>query len=155
MRRHPTILAALALVAALGCAVERTRYGAEPKLSNVEPLPVAKLLAEPAQYDGQFVRVSGPVTDVCAKMGCWMRIGEADKTLFIKFTCPVEGRLIPMDAIGQTATVEGTVKVTQVSESEARHYAEDGGASPEAVAKIVGPQTEVTLQSPSAELARG
>ena len=70
--------------------------------------------------------------------------------VFVKFTCPVEGRLIPMEAEGRTALVEGTLEVKVISEEEARHYRQDAGASPEEIAKIVGPQTEIKLNSPAA-----
>lgn len=143
------------LLSAAGCSVQRERYGEPQRMTDVEPMPVATLVADADRYDGQPVRVSGKVTAVCEKMGCWIRIGEPRHEVFVKFTCPVEGRLIPMDAVGRTAIVEGTAKVEEVSEAEARHYAEDGGATPEEIAKIVGPQKQIRIDSPAAEIERG
>jgi len=137
-----------------GCMAKHADYGDPLKLNPLSTVSAAKVLASPSQYDGQFLRVSGRVDSVCAARGCWMRLvgaGPAD-TIFVKFTCPVEGRLIPMEAVGHDAIVEGTVKVAEIPESEARHYQEDAGASPAEVAKIVGPQKQVSLQSPAARI---
>ena len=41
----------------------------------------------------------------------------------------------------------------EISEAQARHYKEDAGASPEEVAKIVGPQKQYIVASPSARVA--
>ena len=76
--------------------------------------------------------------------------GTDGEDVFVKFTCPIEGRLIPMDAAGKDAVVEGTIEVTEISEEEARHYREDAGATPEELEKIVGPQRTIRIQSPAA-----
>jgi hypothetical protein len=126
-------------------------FGAEQKLTDADAVPVAKVLAEPAAYNDKYVRVTGKVTQVCAKKGCWLRVAPAEGStaaagdIFIKFRDPPAGRLIPMEAIGQNVTVEGTVKTGMMSERAARHFKEDGGASEEEVNKIVGPQKQMTI----------
>jgi hypothetical protein len=131
-----------------------TPYGEPMKLADADTIGVASVLAEPDQYAGKYVRVSGVVDSVCESKGCWMRIGDGrmDDTLFIKFTCPVEGRLIPLEAVGHNAVVEGELKVEDQSEAEARHYAEDAGKSADEIAKIVGPQKIIRLASPAAKI---
>ena len=93
------------------------------------------------------------MAEVCSAKGCWLALGgPQDEGLFVKFTCPIEGRLIPMEAVGKPAVVEGTVTVVEMTEAEARHYAKDGGATETEIAKIVGPQKRITVASPSAKI---
>lgn len=123
------------------------QYGGDMKLKEADTIPVGKLVSDVKSFDGKWVRVSAVVTEVCQAKGCWMRV--ADKpgagTVFVKFTCPIDGRLIPLDAVGKKAVVEGTVKLREITEAQARHYAEESGKSAEEVAKIKGPQTELRL----------
>jgi len=132
-----------------------TNFGMPMKLADGDTVGIKTVMAAPGQFDGKFVRVAGKVDSVCQKRGCWLRLGDGSEadTLFVRFTCPIEGRLIPMEAVGKQAWIEGTFKVTEVSEDEARHYKEDAGASPDEVARIVGPQKSFQLSSPAARIA--
>lgn len=123
----------------------------EPIKSGVgEPVTVQQLLGNLSAYEGKPVLVRGNVDEVCARKGCWMTMTDGKEKLFVKFTCPIDGRLIPMDAVGKQAMAQGELRVKEISEADARHMAEEGGKTPEEVAKIVGPQKQVTLQSPGA-----
>lgn len=173
---------------AAAAATESTLDGLEAARQMVEPphqdfgLPMQGdpadvvtadiVLASPADYDGQPVRIRGVVQEVCPKRGCWMRVGAINpaapkpnaniapagdapaalQTIFVKFTCPIEGRLIPMDAVNQPVIVEGTLQQARISQAAARHYAEDGGATPEELEKIVGPQPILRMASASARV---
>ncbi len=131
-----------------------THFGEPMKLSDKDAICSKKVLADPDKHDGQFIRVVGKVASVCARRGCWLKLGDATgkETIFVKFTCPMHGRLIPMEAVGKMALVEGTLQVTQISEEEARHYKQDANASPDEIAKIVGPQKTVRMASPAARI---
>ena len=130
-------------------------FGDPMKLSDADAVCARKVLEDPDNYDGQFIRVRGKVASVCAKHGCSLRLGDATgkETVFVKFTCPFKDRLIPMEAVGKRALVEGTLQVDDISEEEARHYKEAAGASPDEIAKIVGPQKTVRMTSRSARIA--
>lgn len=130
--------------------------GEPPKLSTQPPVPVAAILADPAKYDGKELRITGQIAEMCEKKGCWITLADAatKKDLFVKFTCSEEGgRIVPMEAAGRTAIIEGVVSVTEISEDEARHYAEDKGASKAEIAKIVGPQKQIRVSSPNVQIA--
>jgi Domain of unknown function (DUF4920) len=129
-------------------------FGEPMKLSTQAPLPITQVLADTGKYEGKFIKVSGVATEVCKEEGCWINMKDpaSGKLLFVKFSCPSEGRLIPLAAEGRPVTVEGTLKVKEVSEADARHFASEGGKSAEEVAKIVGPQKQVSLSSPSAAI---
>lgn len=131
-------------------------YGEPTVASTAEPISVATLLADPAVYAGKPVRVTGTISDVCAKKGCWVRLSLPEKkdNLFVKFTCPIDGRLIPIEAKGKPAVVEGTLVIDEITQDEARHYAKDGGATDAEIAAIVGTQKEITLESPAAIIAQ-
>ncbi len=128
-----------------------TSFGEPLKLRARNTVCVADVLSNPDRYEGKLIRVCGKVDSVCAHRGCWIRLAgtAGDETLFVKFTCPVEGRLVPMEAAGRCAVVEGTLEVKEISEEEARHYKEDAKAPPEEIAKIVGPQKLVNMRSPA------
>jgi len=129
-----------------------TAFGEPLKLKARHTVCAADVLSNPDRYEGKRIRVCGKVNSVCAQRGCWIRLAgaTADQTLFVKFTCPVEGRLVPMEAAGRCAVVEGTLEVKEISEEEARHLKEEAKASPEEIAKIVGPQKLVNMRSPAA-----
>ena len=128
-------------------------FGLPMKLNDSESISVAQLREKSTELDGKYVRVSGTVDKVCPKKGCWLQMAnDKGEPLFVKFTCPIEGRLIPMEATGKPAMVEGVVKVKEYSQAEARHIAEEKGATAEEIEKIVGPQKALTLASPGAKV---
>jgi hypothetical protein len=74
-------------------------------------------------------------------------------TVFVKFTDPSEGKLVPVKAIGHDITAEGTFKVGQISEAFARELVLDGGGSHEDALKVVGPQKKLILLTPAVTIA--
>ena len=155
-----SILAAVfATSLAVGCAQKSattyTSYGQPMTKLESKAIPVSVIAASPESYANEPVLIYGKVTEVCAEKGCWAKVSDdaAKEPIFVKFTCPIDGRLIPADAVGKAALVEGTIEVKTLSEDEARHYAEDAGKSPEEIAKIVGPQKQIRVKSPAAKIA--
>jgi hypothetical protein len=154
---RPALLLTLAMVS-LGCAmkeIEYADYGESQKMTEAETVPIADVMKSSEVYKGKFIRASGEIVSVCAMKGCWLRMapnGDSEESVFVKFTCPVEGRLIPVEAVGHEVVVEGTVEVEMMTEDEARHYAEDAGKSEEEIARIVGDQKVVRISSPAARV---
>jgi len=128
------------------------RYGEKLTLAADKTVCAKEILADPDKFADKKVRVCGMVDSVCAMKGCWIRLAGADDSdsLFVKFTCPVKGRLVPMEAKGKMAIVEGTLTVKEISEADARHYQEDAGATQAEIDKIVGPQKQISLKAPAA-----
>ncbi|MFN4244447.1 MAG: DUF4920 domain-containing protein [Tepidisphaerales bacterium] len=134
------------------------QIGDAPKLTHLTPVPVSVVLADPSAYAGKPVRVMGTIDQVCETRGCWVTLkdGASGRELFVKFTCsPEGGRIVPMEAAGKLAIVEGEVEIREISEADARHFAEDAGKSKEEIAKIVGPQKQVRVASPNVQIAMG
>ena len=130
------------------------KFGGEQKLSDAEAVPVSTVLASPEQYGGKYVRLTGVVSSVCPKKGCWMRVAPTgakpgDSDVFIKFPDPPEGMYIPLEAVGHEAVIEGTIKNGTMSQAAARHFKQDAGASADEIEKITGPQKQVMLAQPA------
>jgi hypothetical protein len=122
----------------------------EPVAPDGATTSVQALLGDLSAFEGKPVRVEGTVSKVCERKGCWLTMADGGKELFVKFTCPIDGRLIPTNAVGKRAIAQGELAIKEISEGDARHIAEEGGKSAEEVARIVGPQKQVTLKSPGA-----
>lgn len=103
------------------------KYGKD--LTLKEPTKIAEILANPEKYQGKLVQIEGKVTDVCAKMGCWIKIdaGEGIEPVTVKVD---DGVIVfPIEAKGKTARAEGIVTVKTMTEAEriaeAKHQAEE------------------------------
>jgi hypothetical protein len=105
------VLSALLLVGSVSLAAEDARYGAGVTLESATPL--ADVIAKPAAFAGQTVRVEGVVTAVCEHMGCWMTLAPAGTpkgapTLRLKVD---DGVIVfPVSAKGKTAVAQGVVE---------------------------------------------
>jgi hypothetical protein len=128
-------------------------FGDPMKLKDADNIDAGTVLADAAKYDGKSIRLVGEVHSVCKKKGCWLRMnsGGTPLTVFVKFTCPIDGnRLIPLEAVGRPVKVEGTFAIVEIDEDEAKHQAEDAGATEAEVEAIKGPTKIIEMQGPSA-----
>jgi len=76
--------------------------------------PIAAVIATPAGFAGQTIRVEGVVTAVCEHMGCWMTLAPADAagekpaTLRLKVD---DGVIVfPVSSRGKTAVAQGVIE---------------------------------------------
>ncbi|WP_445381615.1 DUF4920 domain-containing protein [Robiginitalea sp. IMCC43444] len=77
------------------------------------------------------------VLEVCQAKGCWMRLQlPEEETVMVRFKD--YGFFVPKDIAGKTVEVEGLAFISEVSEEERRHLAQDGGASEEEIRAIEG-----------------
>ncbi len=132
-----------------------TAFGDPVKLTDADNIDAAKVLADVSAYEGKFVRLVGEVKSVCTSKGCWLKMTSpgSEHSIFVKFTCPVDGKLIPQEAIGKPVIIEGKLTINTYSEDDARHYAAEEGKSAEEIMKIVGEQKVLELEGPSALIA--
>jgi hypothetical protein len=146
--------ALVALLVLSGCATQQARFGAAPQRQMQEPFTVAQVLEQPQKYAGQYVRVAGVVTDLCEHAGCWMEVADKPgaKPLFVAFTYDLTTGRVPVEAKGHHAVLEGKIVLKEVPEERRRHIAAEQGAKPEQLALIKGPETQVQLECPSAEI---
>ncbi len=137
--RLVALLAIVPVAASAGCAAKYKQFGEPLTVSQTEEMDVAVVLADPQAYDGKTVRLVGLIDDVCAHKGCWIDLTDGKEKLKVKFTCPIDGRLVPVEAKGHKAVVAGKFELREIAEADRRHYAEDAGKSAEEIKKIVGP----------------
>lgn len=116
-----TTIPLLLLAATLGLDAAET-IGAGVTLR--EATPIARLIARPADFEGQTVRIEGVVTDVCRQMGCWMALApdgrpEGDAVLL---QVDHDGAIVfPLKARGRKAAAQGVVQ--RIGSAEGREAA--------------------------------
>ncbi len=109
-------------------------------------ISVEEMLTELESKDSAMVKVSGEILGVCQKKGCWMKMplgnGESMTVKFKDYAF-----FVPMNSVGQTATVEGVVKQETYSVAELKHLAEDAGKSQEEIDAIVDPEVRYSFMA--------
>lgn len=84
------------------------------------------------------LKVKVKVKEVCQKKGCWMKVDLPEEEAMVRFKD--YGFFMPKDIGGQEIIAEGKAFIEEMSVDALRHYAEDGGASPEEIAEITEPK---------------
>ena len=107
------------------------------------------LAKDAPNFAGKTVQVSGKVSAVCKKKGCWMTLAGDDATARARIRFKDYAFFVPLDADGHQAVVEGVVSVTTLSDAERKHLAEDAGKP---VTDI--PANELQLMATAVELRR-
>jgi hypothetical protein len=120
-------------------------------LKGAPAVTLAELLAKPQTHEGKTVRVEGQVRKACQKKGCWMELAESEKGAGVRVTFKDYGFFVPPDSAGSSARVEGLVKVSELSESMAKHYEAEGAIVPRGAD---GKPREVQLVATGVELRR-
>jgi hypothetical protein len=93
------------------------------------------------------VKISGYVSKVCQKEGCWMVMRtEKNTNDDVMVRMKDHAFVIPKDVAGKNAVVKGTVVKKTQSVAEQKHYLEDEGASKEEIAKITTPKDTYEMQ---------
>ncbi|MDX1652622.1 MAG: DUF4920 domain-containing protein [Brumimicrobium sp.] len=99
------------------------------------------------QFEGKTemdATIKANITEVCSKMGCWVRIDQGDgETIMVifkdHFTIPTE------TAAGTVAYLTGKAVQDTISVDERRHYLEDANASKEEIMAITEPEYTVSF----------
>ncbi len=98
-------------------------YGVKWPTGDLDSLSIATALAEPAKYQQSNHIITGRITKVCQKQGCWMIVADGDAFARVDFND--HAFLIPKDASGQ-AEVYGRLVEKELSAEQVAHYAEEG-----------------------------
>ncbi|HXA52524.1 MAG TPA: DUF4920 domain-containing protein [Candidatus Acidoferrum sp.] len=121
-------------------------------LTVSEPMPLATLLAKPADYVGKTVQVKGKITEVCEMMGCWMDLVNDDgQKIRIKVN---DGELeFPKDSSGKMAIAEGTLNKLELTKEQAIARAKEEAEDKKRKfnpASVKGPMTIYQIQGTGA-----
>nr|WP_321237082.1 DUF4920 domain-containing protein [uncultured Psychroserpens sp.] len=89
--------------------------------------------------DSVDAKMIAKVDEVCQAKGCWMKLDLPNgQQVMVKFKD--YGFFMPKDISGKEVIINGKAFVNEVPVDEQRHYAEDGGATAEEIAKITEPK---------------
>ena len=113
-------------------------------LTSSEITPIATIVDSPEGYVGKTLQVEGKITEVCEKMGCWMKLVDtaSGKSIRIKVK---DGEIVfPTEAIGKKALAEGKLQKLELSQDDAiaraKHEAEENN-KPFDPKSVTGPVT--------------
>ena len=85
-------------------AADSARYGEGVTLDKA--VAIEQLLAKPADYLGQEIRVDGTITGVCKKRGCWMQLTD-EKGNGVRIKVEDGVIVFPATSMGQKASAQG------------------------------------------------
>ncbi len=91
------------------------------------------------------VKFTTQVKEVCQKKGCWMKVDMGENEAMVRFKD--YGFFMPKDISGKDIIAEGKAYVEEMSVEDQRHYAEDGGATPEEIAAITEPKRTLAFEA--------
>lgn len=96
--------------------------------------------------DSLAIKLTGKITDVCQKKGCWMEVDMGGgKTMRVTFKD--YAFFVPKDAAGKTVTIDGYAYTDTVPVSQLRHYAEDAGKKKEEIEAIKEPEVTTSFEA--------
>lgn len=106
------------------------------------------LLPRMAATDSMAVKITGKVSEVCKKKGCWMTIvPEQPGQPAMRVTFKDYGFFMPMDIVGKRVVLDGFARVETTPVDVLRHYAEDAGKTKEEIAAITEPERELAYEA--------
>jgi len=119
------------------------------KIGASDALPAKRMAVHYANMkagDTINAKMIAKVSEVCQAKGCWMKLDLPDgEQVMVKFKD--YGFFMPKDISGKEVIINGKAYVTEVPVDEQRHYAEDGGATPEEIAKITEPKKTLSFEA--------
>ncbi len=96
------------------------------------------------KFAGQIITLETEVAQVCQKKGCFFVANEDSYSARITFKN--YSFFIPTDSQGKRVKLIGTFEVKELTEDQAKHYAEDAGDDPDS---IRGSQKEYAIVATS------
>lgn len=123
-------------------------------ISAGHEVALAKVLANPREFEGKTVTVSGDVRRVCKKMGCWMELAtdKSETAPGCRVFFGAHQFFVPKDSDGSQARVQGEVQVKQVEADFVQHLEQEGASFKAKNAD--GTADEVRLVATGVELTR-
>lgn len=99
------------------------------QLGVSEVVTAKALLDEPTKFVGKSLTVTGEVSDVCQKAGCWMVVSDgAERSMRVRMKD--HGFAVAKDCAGAQTRVQGEVVEKRISKKEVDHFAGEA-AKPE------------------------
>jgi hypothetical protein len=111
-----------------------TLYGDEIETAAVVNTKISDIFASLDSYQNKVVTVEGNVTEVCQEMGCWTMISDGTNEIR---AMTLHKFFLPKDLKNVRAVVQGEFEVKEITEEQAKHFAEESGKKTD---DIKGPQ---------------
>ncbi|QCK15882.1 DUF4920 domain-containing protein [Mangrovivirga cuniculi] len=118
-------------------------YGQEITKSGSSELSSPEDLLE--GKDSTIVKVTGEVSSVCKKKGCWMTLDIPGQVKPLRVTFKDYSFFVPKNIEGRMVIVKGVLKKEVQSEDMRKHYAMDEGKAEEDIEKIKGDEIVYSL----------
>ena len=124
--------------------ITETLHGDE--ITDEGALTTLEFLEKFDEIQSQEVKLTGYVTDVCAKKGCWMVV-ELNTEKNMRVTFKDYGFFVPKDAAGKLATIQGIATMDTTDVATLKHYAEDAEESQEVIDAITEPEYNYAFEA--------
>lgn len=102
-------------------------FGAPFTLASA--VPAASVFGDPESHVGKTVRVTGELTEVCQKAGCWAVIRD-DQGHSYRITMKDHAFGIAKDGAGRKVDLEGQFVKKDVDPAAVEHYKSEGSTHP-------------------------
>jgi Domain of unknown function (DUF4920) len=107
-----------------------------------------QLMVKMEKTDAMDAKVSGKISGVCQKKGCWMMmISDQPGKPEMRVTFKNYAFFMPKDLAGKRVVIDGKASVTVTSVADLRHYAEDAKKSKAEIEAIKEPLRELTFEA--------
>lgn len=107
-----------------------------------------ELMPKMTETDSLATKVTGKVSEVCQKKGCWMTlVSDEPGKPEMRVTFKNYAFFMPKDLSGKRVVIEGFAFVDVTPVADLQHYAEDAGKSKEEIAAITEPKREVAFEA--------
>jgi hypothetical protein len=127
-------------------APDGKHFGAAITADNA--VAYAEVPAKMAAVDSLALKVTGKVSEVCQKKGCWMTlVSDQPGQPEMRVTFKDYAFFMPKDLSGKRVVVDGFAYVETTPVDVLRHYAEDAGKSKAEIAAITEPKREVSFEA--------
>jgi len=115
------------------------------KVSKDGAFSVNELADKMGAKTSMEVKITGKVSEVCTKEGCWIRVGTSNGNMMVKMKD--HKFLVPVSLNGKEVVIAGMAEQKVTTVEQLRHYAEDAGKSKAEIEAIKAPKKEIVVQA--------
>jgi len=124
--------------------VEITKHGAD--INEDGAISASEFLAQFEGKDSLVTKITAPITEVCAKKGCWMMLDLGNDNN-MRITFKDYDFFVPKDAAGSMATIEGVATIDTTDIATLKHYLADAEASQEEIDAVTEPEINYSFEA--------
>lgn len=111
-----------------------------------EVITTSEINAKLGEKEKADMKVTGIVTLVCQKKGCFMNLAMPNgETMFVNFKD--YAFFMPKDIAGKKVVIDGFAERKETSVEDLKHFAEDAKKSEAEIAKITKPKKEIVFEA--------